>query len=483
MVGMDDAAAIAHSLHRAQKGVVTLKILEHSDPAACTKQLKIEIQQDEVTSELDEVYQNFMLHANIPGFRKGKVPRKIAEMRYGKDLYNEAAGKAIEAAYKEAMDELDLKPVSQPQIDPVKEEGEENKEGDLFDKTKPIVFEAKVEYMPVPESVDYDGIHVEPGSNEVSEKEVNEVLQNMRERNASLLTIDDRPVSDNDFVTLSSKATVDGEPFPEATHDEVQVQIGSGRYIPGFEDQLRGMNVDEEKSFTLAIPDNHPVEAQRGKDAAFEIKVKQIQEQKLPELDDDFAKDLGAYETLDELKDRLREDLEKDLEQRRAREVLQGVREQLLEKNQIDVPPSMVERQNQYLQRMADADLRQYGSSLREATQRDEGLLAEYEKRAQDDVKISVLLKAIADEESLEVEDDEFAQFIQRAAQQHGAQPEWFLKRIQDNQMEDHFRQEALEEKVLNWLSEKAAPEAAEKKATKAKKTKKDKEASEENED
>lgn len=465
-----------------------MKILEHSDPAACTKQIKIEIQQDEVSSELNDVYKNFMLQANIPGFRKGKVPRKIAEMRYGKDLYNEAVGKAIEAAYKEAMDELDLKPVSQPQIDPVKEDGDEKKDGDAFDKTKPIVFEAKVEYMPEPETVDYAGITVEPGSNEVSEKEVNDVLQNMREQNASLLTIDDRPVSDNDFVTISSKATVDGEPFPEATHDEVQVQVGTGKYIPGFEDELRGMKIDEEKSFTLTIPDNHPVEAQRGKDAAFEIKVKQIQEQKLPELDDDFAKDLGAYETLDELKERLREDLEKDLESRRAREVQQGVREKLLEKNSLDVPPSLVARQYQYLQRMADSDLRRYGTSFQEAAQRDEGLLAEYEKRAQDDVKISILLKAVSEEESIEVDDDEFALYIQKAAQQHGAQPEWFLKRVQENQMEDHFRQEALEEKVLNWLSEKAAPEATKKKATKpkatkAKKAKKDKEASDENED
>lgn len=445
-----------------------MKILEHTDPAACTKQFKIEIQQDEVTSELDDVYKKFMLNANIPGFRKGKVTRKIAEMRYGKDLYNEAVGKAIEAAFKEAVDELDLKPVSQPHIEPVNEDGEKKKDGEAFDKSKPIVFEAKVEYMPEPESVDYKDITVEPGANEVSEKEVNEVLHDLRQRNASLITIDDRPASDNDFVTISSKATVDGEPFPEATLDEVQLQVGSGKYIPGLEDQLRGMKVDEEKTFTLTVPENHPSEKFRGKEAEFAIKVKQIQEQKLPDLDDDFAKDLGAYESLDDLKERLREDLAQDLEQRREREVLQKVRDQLLLKNPLDVPPSMVARQNQYLQRMADADLRRYGTTFREAAKQDEGLLAEYEKRAQDDVRISILLKAIAETESIEVENDEFAQFIQRAAKQHGAQPEWFLKRIQENQMEDHFRQEALEEKVLNWLAEKAAPGVKEKKAARA---------------
>ncbi len=436
-----------------------MKILEQSEPYACTKQLKIEIQQDEVTSELDDVFKNFMLHANIPGFRKGKVPRKIAEMRYGKDLYNEAVGKAMEAAYKEALDELDITPISQPDIEPVKEDGEEKKEGgELFDRSKPIVFEAKVEYVPEPESVEYKDIRVEPSSNEVSEKEVNETLQNMREQNASLITVDDRPVSDHDIVTISSKATVDGEPFLEATHEEVQVQVGSDRYIPGFEDQLRGMKLDEEKSFTLTIPDNYPTEKARGKEADFEIKVKQIQEQKLPELDDDFAKDLGAFETLDELKNRIREDMENNIEQRRRQEILQGVREQLLQKNALDVPPSMVQRQNEYLQRMVDADLQRYGTTFREAAQRDQGLFAEYEKRAQDDVKITILLKAIADEEGLEVDDEEFAQFIQKTAQQSGVDPEMFLKQIQEKQMEDHFRHEALEEKVMNWLVERAVP-------------------------
>lgn len=446
-----------------------MKILEHSDPAACTKLFKIEIQQDEVTSELDDVYKNFMLHANIHGFRKGKVPRKIVEMRYGKDLYNEAVGKAVEAAFKEAVDELDIKPVSQPQIEFFDENGEKRKESESFDKTKPIAFEATIEYMPEPESVDYEGISVDVGSKDVTEKEVNEVLQDLRTRNASLITVEDRPLSDNDIVTISSKAFVDGKPFNEATHDEVQLQIGSGKYIPGLEDQLRGMNVDEEKTFTLTLPENHPVESQRGKEAEFTVKVKQIQEQKLPELDDDFAKDLGAYESLDDLKERLREDLAKDVEQRRAREVLQGVREQLLQKNPLDVPPSMVARQNQYLQRMADADLHRYGTSFKEAAQRDQGLFAQYEKRAQDDVHLSILLNAIASAEKIEVEEEEFVHYLQRSAHQHGAQPEWFLKRVQETRMEDHFRQEALEEKVLNWLAEKAAPEMKEKKTPKTK--------------
>ena len=284
------------------------------------------------------------------------------------------------------------------------------------------------------------------------------VLNRLREENAVFRTIDDRGVADGDFVTIATKATVENEPFDEATHNEIVVQVGTGRYIAGFEEQLRDMKVNEEKSFTLPLPNDHPVEKHRGKEATFAVTVKQVQERQLPPLDDEFAKDMGNFSDLSDLKTRIRENLARDLAQRRRQEMREAMRKELLERNHFDVPTSLVLHRYQYLQRLADADLRQSGSSLVAASRQDEGLLARYEKRAEDDVRISIILRRIAEMDSIELSDAEFTEYIQHASQTHGADPVWFLKKIKDSGLEAHFHDEALETKVLNLLLARFVP-------------------------
>ncbi|MBZ0256323.1 trigger factor, partial [bacterium] len=309
-----------------------MKILEQQDIGPCTKSVKIEVPPEDVTSELEGVYKEFMMHAAVPGFRPGKAPRHIVKMKFGKHLDGEAKSKALETAFESAMDELDIKPVNQPEI------------GDLDEKdgNEPIVFEAKFEYVPPFELADYKDIKPEKPESEVPEKEVVETLNRLRENNAMYETVDDRPAQDDDIVTIASKATIDGEPFPDATHDEIPVQLGSKRYIPGFEEKLVGMKKDEEKTFKLTLPEEYPNESLRGKEAEFEIAIKQIQEKKLPELDDEFAKDMGAFESLADLKNRIREDMEANMEQRARDQYRQAIRDELLKRNTFPVPPSMV---------------------------------------------------------------------------------------------------------------------------------------------
>ena len=265
-----------------------MKILEQKDTERCTKNLKIEIPRDEIGKELDGVYSEFMENMIVPGFRKGKAPRHIVQMRYGTHLKDEAINKAIESAFKDAIKELDLNLVNQADFKEIEKEKED----------EPVVFEVEFEYMPVLESVQYKDIQIEAPKIEITEKEIVETLDDMRERNAAFTTIEDRPVAENDYVSISSKATVDGEPFPEATSEEIRIEVGSGHYIAGFEDQLIGLNVNDEKEFSLTIPEDFPIEKYRGKEAHFEIQVKVISEKNLPELDDEFAKDMGDFENL-----------------------------------------------------------------------------------------------------------------------------------------------------------------------------------------
>lgn len=426
-----------------------MKILETIDTGTCTKTLKIEVPTEDIDQERDDVYKEFLDQAIVPGFRKGKAPRHILKMRFGKHIDQEAVNKAVETAFKKAVEELDLKPAGQPEIGEI-----EDAKGDA-----PIVFEAKLEYVPKIEIAAYDDIKPEPPASEVSEKDVEETLQNLRTQNAVYAGVEDRPVSDGDLVTISSAATIDGAPFPEATQDEIPIQIGSGRYIPGLEDQLIGMEIGQEKSFTLTLPENYPHEEQRGKEASFEVKVKQVQEQRLPELDDEFAKDLGDFQNLDELKERIRKNLEENLEQSRRTAIVNSVREELLKRNSFDVPPSMVKARYEYINALQDSRLRQYGRSLEGLAQEDQGLLTRNEQQALAEVRLSIILTKIAEKEDIQIEDEEYRQYLSRIAMENGADPNYFIQRVEQQGIDSYYKQNALEEKTLRTLVVRAFPE------------------------
>ncbi|MDP8242736.1 MAG: trigger factor [Candidatus Hinthialibacter antarcticus] len=437
-----------------------MKILEQQDIGPCTKSLKIEVPPEDVTSELEGVYKEFMMHATVPGFRPGKAPRHIVKMKFGKHLNQEASGKALEAAFEKATEELDIKPVNQPEISDL----------DELDSSKPIVFEAKFEYVPPFDLADYKDIKPEKPEAEVPEKEIVETLNRLRENSATYETVEDRPAQDDDIVSISSKATIDGEPFSDATHDEIPVQLGTKRYIPGFEEELVGLKKDDEKTFKLTLPEEYPNEEMRGKEAEFEIKVKQIQEKKLPELDDEFAKDMGAFESLAELKDRIREDMEANMEQRAKDAYRQAIRDELLKRNTFPVPPSMVKARYNFINAMQDMELRRYGQSLETAAKEDEGLLARNEETAENEVRLSQVLDKIADEENVVLADEDYFKYIAQMAAANQADPGMYAERIQSQGLESYYRRVALEEKVLDLMQGLAEGDAKPKKARAKKK-------------
>ncbi|MBN2329369.1 MAG: trigger factor [Candidatus Omnitrophica bacterium] len=430
-----------------------MKILEQQDTGICTKTVKIEIPTEEIDAELEGVYKEFMENAQVPGFRPGKAPRQIIRMKYGKHLDKEAREKAVETAFKKAMEELALKPVTSPDFsgfdDEEKSEGEDKKD-------EPIVFEAKFEYAPKVELAEYKDIHPEIPPAEVTEKQIVDSLERLRESNAMYATIDDRAAGENDFVMISSEATIDGEAFKEATSDEFVIEIGSKRYIPGLEDALIGLKIGDKKEFTLTLPEDYPVEERRGKEAVFNIEVKSIREKRLPELDDEFAKDMGNFNTLSELKDRIRETLENSVEERHKQEFRQAIRHELLVRNSFDVPPSMVKARYEYINALHDMELQRAGTSLEDEAKRDEGLLARNEEAAEKEVRLSLILNQIAEQETITVDDNDYQSYIGKIARQAGYDPAQYARRIESQGIQSYYEREALEEKVVDYLEDLA---------------------------
>ncbi|MBD3265717.1 trigger factor [bacterium] len=424
----------------------TLKILDQQDIGTCQKSIKVEVPRDEVSNQMEDVYKEFMTHATVPGFRKGKVPRHIVKMKYGKHVEGEAISKAVENSYKEALKELDLHAVSQPEVTDLEKD----------DESQPITYTAKFEYIPDIELAEYRDIRPEQPPSEVPEKEVVDTLNRLRDQNATQMTVDDRPVNQGDFVTISSQAEIDGEPFQEATHDELPVELGTGRYIPGFEDELVGLGIGDEKTFSLTLPEDYPQEEKRGKEAKFHVKVKSIQEKQLPELDDEFAKDMGDFETLDDLKERIRESLKINLENQKHQQMRESIRDELLKRNTFDVPPSMVEARYNFINALQDMEYRRYGQSLESMAQQDPNLLTQNEEAAEREVRLTVILEKIAEQENIEATDEDYTRYIVQMAQSAGADPGMYLERIQQQGMESYYRRVTLEEKTLNFLLSKA---------------------------
>ncbi len=448
-----------------QGAATTLKILEQQDTGICTKTVKIEVPTDEIGTELEGVYKEFMDNAQVPGFRKGKAPRNIVKMKFGKHLDVEAREKAIESAFKKAAEELHIKPVTTPEFsDPSlkKEEGEgeeaqkETKEKPPINLDEPIIFEAKFEYIPSIELADYKDIRPELPPAEVTEKEIVEQINRFRENNAMFVTIEDRPAMETDHVTIDSKATIDGEPFKEATHKEIHIELGSKRYIAGLEDALIGLKIGDKKEFDLILTEDYPIEEKRGKTAHFSVELKTIREKRLPELDDEFAKDMGNFETLDELKERIREDLERNQEARLKQQKRQAIREELLKRNTFDVPPSMVRARYNYINALHDMELRRIGTSLEAEAKKNEGMLARNEQAALDEVRLSLILDRIAEKESITVDEHDYNAYIGRIASNSGYDPVHYARRIESQGIKSYYEREALEEKVLDYLEDLA---------------------------
>ncbi len=415
-----------------------MKIVENTETSACVKSLKIEVPADDLRVEIDKTYDEFVKNVDIPGFRRGRAPRKILKMRYGKHLEKQALQQAAEQAFEDACKELDLRAASAPQFD---EFGE-------IEEGKEFIVNVNAEFFPEFELADYTKIEPSKKKSRVTEKQVVEQLEELRKAAASFVSpAEPRGAQEGDVLTINSNAQIGEDPFPEATADGINLELGTGRYLPGLEDGLVGMKVDEEKDITVSIPDDYHVEDRRGKEAVLHVKVVDIRERELPELDDEFAKDLGDFETLDQLKEQVKESLKANADARQMQETREKVREELLKLNQFALPPSMIEARFNYINAVQDMDRRNAGASGEES-----GLVSQNREQAEKESRLTLILDEISKKENIEVTPEEYATFISALAERNQSDPAWYYQQIEHYNLRPYYERLALEEKVVDHV-------------------------------
>lgn len=410
------------------------------------KKIHVEVPEDEVKKEVDSFYSDLKKKAKIKGFRPGKVPREILE-RYFKDYAKgEILQKLIQDTFPKALSETTLAPVSQPVFDPKELEG-----------GKPFEYSAIVETKPEIKIEGYVGLNLEGKKETVKEEEVEERLKNLQNLHAQLKTISDpRPVQTGDYVLIDYEAKEGGKPLEEGKGVDVAVEVGSGRFIPGLEENLVGLKPEGEKEVEVSFPEDYGYRKWAGKTFVFHVKVKEIKEKILPPLDDEFAKDLGDYESLEALTAKLKEDLQKEREKGLDRQLKDQIVDQLMKQNPMEVPPSLVEEQTHALISETKMRLASQGMDLKDVGMNEEKLHGDYEPMAERQVKTFLIIEKIATQEGITASDEEvegrLKEISERSRQKFDAVKRYYEK----NGLLPEVKAGILSEKTLNFLLEKA---------------------------
>ena len=365
--------------------------------SAIKKKVLVEIPENQVTQEVDSFYRDLGKKAKIKGFRPGKVPRNILE-RYFKDYVKaEVIQKLIQDSYPTALSETDLHPVSPPVIDP----GE-------FAEGKPFLYSAVVEVKPDIQLEGYTGLKIEGKREETKEEEVEERLKVLQNLHANLKTISEiRPIQAGDYVILDYEGNMEGQPLEGGKAIDFTVEVGSGQFIPAFEEKLIGLKSEEEREIEVSFPEDYGYTKWAGKTISFHVKIKEIKEKILPPLDDEFAKDIGDYASLEELKAKLSGEIQREKELALGRELKDQVVDQLLQAHPFEVPENLVEEQGKALVSDTKLRLAAQGLELKNLGLSEEKLQGDYRTMAEKQVRAFLILEKIAGQEGIEVTDEE----------------------------------------------------------------------------
>ena len=350
---------------------------------------------------MKKVYFKSAKYFNIPGFRKGKAPMQIVEKYYGPEIfYEDAFNEVAQEALEEAVEENKLDVVSRPEVD-VKQ----------MEKGKDLIFTVVMQTKPEAEVSKYKGIEIKKVEYNVTDEDIEHELHHMQEHNSRLISVEDRAVESGDTTTIDFEGSVDGVPFEGGKAENYDLEIGSNTFIPGFEDQIIGMKIDEEKDIKVKFPEEYFSKELAGKDAVFKVKLHEIKKKELPELDDEFAKDVSEFDTLKELKADIKAKKEKQNEEKAKYETQDAVIKALCEKTKVEIPSGMVEMEvenmlKDFEQRLAyqGLNLEQYFKMMGKT---EEEVKKEYEPQAIEGIKSRLALEAVIKAEKIEATDKE----------------------------------------------------------------------------
>lgn len=372
--------------------------------------LTIEVSAEEFEKAMQGAYLKAKNKINIPGFRKGKAPRAMIEKMYGAGIfYEDAANALIPAAYDKEIANCDLDIVSQPKIDVVQ-----------IEKGKEFIFTAEVAVKPEVTLGEYKGLEVPKAEIEVTEEEIQKEIDKERENNARTIDVDDRAVANGDMIKLDFDGSVDGVPFAGGKAENYDLTVGSGSFIPGFEDQLVGAEIGKELDVTVTFPEEYHAKELAGKEAVFKCKVNEIKVKELPEADDEFAQDVSEFDTLAEYKEDLKKNLteKKEAAAKNAKET--AAVEKAVENAAMDIPAAMIDSQVRNMAEDFARRLQSQGLSVEQYFQftgmTAEKMLEQMRPEAEKRIKNSLTLEAIAAKENFEIADEKVEEELQKMA-------------------------------------------------------------------
>ena len=420
---------------------MSLKV-EKTDKANESK-LEITVEASKFDEAIQTVYKKSAKYFNIPGFRKGKAPFKMIEKIYGiqifyEDAFNEVAG----PAYEEAIKESKLEIVSKPKIDITQ-----------MESGKDLIFTAVVATKPEVKLGKYKGIEVKKIEYNVSDEDVEHELGHMTEKNARLVSVTDRPVQDGDITVIDFEGFVDGKPFEGGKAENHELTIGSKSFIPGFEDQVIGMNVDGEKDITVNFPEEYFSKDLSGKEAIFKVKLHEIKKKEMPEVNDELAKDISEFDTIDELKKSIREKLEESNKSKAKYETEDAAIEVICKTSEVDIPEGMVEIEIDNMEQDINSRLSYQGMDLdkylKMMGKTKQEFRDEYKEQAIKQIKSRLVLEAVAKDAKIEVQEEEISNKIAEMAKNYGQKEE----EVKNNpQLKKYVEENLKTEKTVQYI-------------------------------
>ena len=390
---------------------------------------------DEFDKGVEKAYRKNVGKINIQGFRKGKAPRKIIERYYGAEIfYEDAVNIVLPDAYDNAVKENNIFPVDQPEID-IKGE---------IEKGKDITFTAKVTVKPEFELGEYKGVKAQKVTSRVLKKDIEAELEKKREMNSRMVPVEDRPIENDDVANIDFEGFCDGVPFDGGKGEGFDLTIGSGQFIPGFEEQLIGKSIGDEVDLNVTFPEEYHAEELKGKPALFKVKINSIKVKELPELDDEFAKDVSEFDTLEDLKKDIKENLSKAGKENAAHKTEENVINAVCDATEIDIPDAMINSQIDKMLRDFDMNMRYQGLNLEQYLKYTgmtvDKMRAQFKDDAAKNVKTSLVLEKICEAEGIDASEDEINKEYESMAESNGMKIEDIKKYVSEDDVKETIK-------------------------------------------
>ncbi|AEF17854.1 MULTISPECIES: trigger factor [Thermoanaerobacterium] len=409
--------------------------------------IELNIPKEKFEEGLNFSYKKNVGRFNIPGFRRGKAPRIIIERYYGEGvLYEDAIEHVFPDAYQEAIDTLKLEPIDNPTIDILQ-----------IGKGQDLIIEAVVPVLPDVELGQYKGIEVKKVEYNVKDEDINNRLEQMRQSNARVVPVEDRAAQMGDIVDISFEGFLDGVPFEGGKSDNYSLELGSKTFIPGFEEQIVGHNVNEEFDVNVKFPDDYRAEELKGKDVVFKVKIFSIKHKELPELNDDFAKDVSEFDTLDELKEDIKRELQEQYDLSAKEEMKENVVKAVVENSKVDIPEIMVDRQIDISLRDLDYNLRYQGLDLDKYLEITGKTEEDLRKEMHDDAALRVKTQLVIDKigkiENITATDEEVDKRLSEMATNYNVKLEDLKKELTESQI-NNIKDDIVYFKTIDFIFE-----------------------------